>query len=884
MKSLSNLAADWPALSALLDEALALPRAQHARWLEALTGERAALRETMAALLAAQAAAETADFLGTLPRSPGLGAAAPQPAAHGTAHPAAHPAAHQAAAGQTVGPYRLLARLGQGGMGEVWRAERVDGPVRRPVALKLPRLAWDGSLAERLARERDILARLEHPNIARLLDAGVDAHGRPYLALELVQGEPIDAWCRAHQAPLSQRLQLLVQVAAAVSHAHAQLVVHRDLKPANVLVTADGQVRLLDFGIAKLLHGEATQDTALTRQAGAALTPDYASPEQIRGEPLSTASDLYSLGVLAYELLAGARPYRLKQGGALPLAQAIAEAEPPLASRAAGTAPLRRALRGDLDAILNRALKKAPLERYPSVEAFADDLERHRRGLPVRARPDTWRYRGGRFVRRHRAAVAAGALLAASVLAGVTATTWQALEAARQRDRATAELVRQEAVSDLFIETIARVNGLAQGDGAALVAGGGVPAVLRRTLDEVAPRYAEQPGAWGALLDAVALQLNYANDFEGALAVGQRALAHHKAQGGSTRRVLLMASMVGRTLRRLGRLAEAEAVQRAHVDWAPGADDEDTQASRLLLQADWCELLVVLARRPQARQQLDRSLAEAEAGQRGDPVHLRLMRSMALYHLGFDDAAAATMARRAADALAANEAADDDQRAALMVVLADAHAGQGQAALAEPLFGQAQALYQRVFGPLHRATLVNLGWRALMLARLGRGAEAQAALIAHADALRPAGSPETEAVRSARDVLRAWRVAVAQQQGDRATAVALVGTPIGVLMDSRRNADAETLLGSQARALAAAGRPGDALALLDQAQQHWPSGDAPNAARLRLTLHRAQALFDAGRVAEAREQAQQVRALALAQAGAPNAVADRADALLAAWR
>ena len=209
--------------------------------------------------------------------------------------------------GALVGPYRLLRELGIGGMGAVWLAERADGTLKRQVALKLPRAAWSRGLAERMARERDILASLEHPHIARLYDAGTDAQGRPFLALEYVEGQPIDVYCHERALNIPARLQLLLQVAHAVAFAHSRLVIHRDLKPSNILVTADGQVRLLDFGIAKLMEGDRTQETQLTQLAGRALTLDYASPEQIRGEPIGTASDVYSLGVVAYELLAGAK-------------------------------------------------------------------------------------------------------------------------------------------------------------------------------------------------------------------------------------------------------------------------------------------------------------------------------------------------------------------------------------------------------------------------------------------------------------------------------------------------------------------------------------------------------------------------------------------------
>jgi len=431
-----KLHGDWPALSALLDEALALPAAERGAWLAARGSDQSGLHERLAGLLASAAAVETDDLLAALPRF-----GAPAADAGDGVDPLAEPKP-----GDAIGPYLLLAALGQGGMGTVWLAERADAQPRRKIALKLPHLGWVPGLAERLARERDILASLEHPNIARLYDAGVDSLGRPWLALEYVDGVPIDRFAAERALALRQRLELVLQVAAAVAHAHTRLVVHRDLKPSNILVTAGGEVRLLDFGIARLLQDESGEATELTRLAGRALTPDYASPEQIRGEPIGTASDVYSLGVVAYELIAGTRPYRLKKGtGAISLAAAIAEAEAPLPSRVAADPGLRRALAGDLDAILNKALKKDAGERYASVAAFADDIERHLRRVPVAARPDRLGYRARKFVSRHAVPVTAGMLVAIALLVGSGLALWQAREA--RLEAARAEQVKNFALS-----------------------------------------------------------------------------------------------------------------------------------------------------------------------------------------------------------------------------------------------------------------------------------------------------------------------------------------------------------------------------------------------------------------------------------------------------
>ena len=441
-------AASWNAFSALLDQALELAPPKRLAWLDTLGPEHAALKPALRAVLERGAGVETLRWLDTLPRSDG--AALPFDG------PELQPDA-------LIGPYRLLRELGVGGMGSVWLAERADGTLKRQVALKLPRASWARGLAERMARERDILASLEHPNIARLYDAGTDAQGRPFLALEYVEGQPIDIYCRERGLGVRPRLALLLQVAHAVAFAHSRLVVHRDLKPSNILVTADGQVRLLDFGIAKLMEGDRTQETQLTQLAGHALTLDYASPEQIRGEQIGTASDVYSLGVVAYELLTGARPYKLKRGSAAELEETIATVDAPLASATATDPSARKELRGDLDAILNTALRKVAQQRYASVDAFAQDIERHLRGEPVLARPDSTGYRLRKFVGRNRLAVGAAAAVLVAVLTGATVALWQAriaVEQARiareQGEAARKEAKRAQAVQTFLLDIFKR--------------------------------------------------------------------------------------------------------------------------------------------------------------------------------------------------------------------------------------------------------------------------------------------------------------------------------------------------------------------------------------------------------------------------------------------
>ena len=328
MSKLDLDAQTWSQLNRLLDDALDRAPAERTDWIESLAPEFDRLKPHLRDLLSRAGEIETHDFLNTLPRVV-LSAAvvAEGPARLGNA-------------GDVFGPYRLLRELGHGGMGTVWLAERTDGLIARQVALKLPHGNWRrAGLAERMARERGILATLDHRNIAKLFDAGVTPDGQPYLALEFVEGVSIDVYCATGDAGeplgLKARLQLFRQVADAVAYAHGKLVVHRDLKPANILVTRDGGARLLDFGIAKLLEDGEARETRLTEFSGRALTPDYASPEQINGEPLTVVSDVYSLGVILYELLTGARPYKLKRDSRGALEEAILRADAARPSEAA---------------------------------------------------------------------------------------------------------------------------------------------------------------------------------------------------------------------------------------------------------------------------------------------------------------------------------------------------------------------------------------------------------------------------------------------------------------------------------------------------------------------------------------------------------------------
>ena len=439
---------EYARLSVLLDELLETAPADRDRRLSELERLEPAAARWLRQVLAAQGSERLNDFLET-----GDFLARERSARTGS---------DDALVGRAFGPYRILSLLGHGGMGSVWLADRTDGLFTRRIALKLVHPALMGHvMMERLAREREILASLTHPNIARLLDAGIAADGQPYLALEYVAGTPLTTHCDAQCLSVRERLILLRQVLSAVQYAHAHLVIHRDLKPSNILVSQDGAVHLLDFGIAKLATDTgAAPATELTLLGGRVLTPDYAAPEQIAGGPITTAVDIYALGVMLYELLTGERPYRPRRDSRGALEEAILAQETiapsrldlsGAAARARGASPrkLARALSGDLDTIVLRALRKNPAERYATVNALAEDIERFLRGEAILARRDSFIYRARKFAWRHRVAIGVTGAVLLTLAGGLAATTYEARIASAQRDAAL------EADRRLLIQTAA---------------------------------------------------------------------------------------------------------------------------------------------------------------------------------------------------------------------------------------------------------------------------------------------------------------------------------------------------------------------------------------------------------------------------------------------
>ena len=413
-------ASDWRKVFELLDSAFEVPAPERTAWLETLHDVPAPLADALRELLALKERQGTREFLQQLPQftlTPDDPAMAETP--------------DTAVAGDQIGPYRLITRLGRGGMSSVWAAERTDGLLKRRVALKLPHVSWAlPELKERMARERDILASLEHPNIARLYDAGILEDGRPYLALELVDGRPIDVYCAERGADVHSRVAIALQAARAVAYAHSRMVVHRDLKPSNILVDHAGQVRLLDFGISKLLELQPGESPQATQFGSRAFTPDYASPEQIRGESVTASTDVYSLGVVLYQLLSGALPYPPRAPGK-PIDETLPRADPPPPSATAPERALGQALRGDLDTIVLKAMKSAESERYSGMQALAEDLERFLHGAPVLARPDSTWYRLRKYTARNRVALRA---VAAAVTLTLAVSVGLAIHRSRQQN------------------------------------------------------------------------------------------------------------------------------------------------------------------------------------------------------------------------------------------------------------------------------------------------------------------------------------------------------------------------------------------------------------------------------------------------------------------
>lgn len=440
----------WSAVRALFEEASDRPPAEREAFLTSACAGDADLKREVETLLRSDS--EAAEFL-------------EKPAAE-----AVHAATdgREIVSRRRVGVYEIIREIGRGGMGAVYLGSRADSEYRREVAIKILPFGLDSDFSvERFRNERQILAGLQHPCIASLYDGGTTEDGLPYFVMEYVKGEDVLSYCDRRKLTIAARIQLFRRICSAVHYAHQNLVVHRDIKPGNILVSEEGDPKLLDFGIAKLLDPQASP-SGLTGVSSRIMTPGYASPEQVRGERITTASDVYSLGVLLYALLTGRQPYVVSATSPDAIIRSVCETEPlrpslavvrqeegsASAAEARSTTPrgLRRTLNGDLDNILLAALRKEPQRRYQSVEQLSEDIRRYLAGLPVNTRPDTLRYRAGKYLTRHKALFAAGSLVTASLIGGLITTSWQARVARRERQRAEHRFddVRKLATAFLF--------------------------------------------------------------------------------------------------------------------------------------------------------------------------------------------------------------------------------------------------------------------------------------------------------------------------------------------------------------------------------------------------------------------------------------------------
>ncbi|MFN0180149.1 MAG: protein kinase domain-containing protein [Gemmatimonadales bacterium] len=521
-------------------------------------------------------------------------------------------------AGTQVGPYRIVGQIGEGGMGTVYEAVRDDDQYQARVAIKfLKRYATTDATIARFRRERQILARLSHPNIATLHDGGVTTDGQPFFVMELVEGETLTEFADRRHLGVAARIGLFQQAAAAVDYAHQHLVIHRDLKPGNILVTASGMVKLLDFGIAKLLAPEDEPDHPPATDIGArAFTPDYASPEQLRGEPAGTRSDVYALGVVLFELLVGARPFDLKGKSTAETERTVSEVEPPrpsvrlavgreeaLDERSHGRARAR--LAGDLDAIILTALRKAPDRRYPSAAEFSRDLGRHLAGHPVTARPDGLGYRIGKLIRRRRVEAAAAALAAVALIGGTAGALVQARRAERERARATQ-------VKDFVVDMLGAANPAALGRDVR----------VRDVLDSASSRARRSNDAEfeSDIREVLGNTYNGLGLYDQALAEYHRrlVLSRQRAPGGGIE-AAGSAAQVSTVLENMGRYVEADSVLRLaiaeHERFAP---DDDPKAADYLDQRG--RILARLGRHADAEAPLREALERWRRGGASDSI------------------------------------------------------------------------------------------------------------------------------------------------------------------------------------------------------------------------------------------------------------------------
>jgi len=791
--------------------------------------------------------------------------------------------------GQVVGAYRLNSRIGQGGMGSVWLAERCDGRFEGRVAVKLLNIALVGRAGEeRFRREGTFLAKVTHPHIARLIDAGVSTASQPYLVLEHVNGQPIDRYCDEQSLGIDARIRLFLDVLEAVAYAHANLIVHRDIKPANVLVSVDGQVKLLDFGIAKLLTADAewsgspvVEAAALTREAGAPLTPAYAAPEQLAHGQVTTATDVYALGVLLYVLLSGQHPVGAAVRSPLTLMRAIVEVEPrrmsdvvvgrgetpeALAHHAARcdttVGRLRRMLRGDLDTIVAKALKKSAAERYASVTALADDLRRFLRDEPISARPDTLRYRASRFVRRHLRAVAA-ATVVVLMLGGLTA--FYTARLTTERDRAQREAIKAARVSETLTGLLMGADPIAN---RATADGLTLRGLLDAAAERVQKELVDQPEAQAEIFTVIGRMYRRLGIYDKA--------QHLLEQGLTTGRTAFGPEhpSVAQTLNDLGALA----AEKGDYQTAAATLESALSIRRKIYGPEHTSVADTLA-------ELGRIYQDQGFNQRAEPLHrealairrkavgdehgetaVSLSDLASVLRLKGDLDGAETLLRQSLEVHRKTRGEAHAMTATTLHDVALVTAAKGDVVSAESLFRKAMDVHRKALGENHPLVAVTLNSLSRIFRDQGRLDEAAAALEAALAIARPALGSEHQLI--AIYTINLASVQLARKEPEAAEALLREGLRIRVLspqlIPNRRRIFPEddwsvgatkSLLGAT---LIARGRYSEAEAVLLEARRDLAAASPPSSRDVREAITR---LIDLYVVWGKHDQAAHYRAL-----------------------
>ncbi len=774
--------------------------------------------------------------------------------------------------GERVGPYRLISRIGLGGMGAVYLAARDDATFQQRVAIKLVNDGLYGRLTYgRLRAERQMLATLEHPNIARLLDGGTASDGTPYFVMEYVDGIPLDVHCDSHRLDVPARLKIFTAICAAVQCAHQNLIVHRDLKPSNILVTPDGTPKLLDFGIAKLLDVErATHTVAVTEASIRLMTPNYASPEQVMGAPITTGTDVYALGLLLYELLTGKRPFefasfrlsdieRVLTSTPVPLPSTAVlckdlgkgvvakdQAERLSAARSSSPQRLHRLLRGDLDVIAQKALHLEPQRRYASAEQLSGDIANFLAGRPITAQRDTWNYRAGRFIARYRLAVGASTAFVL-LLIGFAATMYvQSQRIAQERDRATAEEVRATTVSSFLVDLF-ELSDPTQSRGSTVTA--------REILDAGARRVTEglrdQPVTQATLLETIGRVYGNLGLYQSAEHAASQVLSlRRQFRDADHPEIVAALTLLGEALVQQGnyrdaepRLAEALAMQQ-RLQMEPKSEAQITQ---ILGQARQLE-----GRYEEAEALFRRSLALYQAGpDQQDPAVSSVLNFLAqMLERKGDLKGAIAMTREALEMDRMLYGADHPQVGIQLHNLAYYLYESGDLVAASPMFEESLALLNRVLGETHPDTIRALGSHGRYLQRSGRLDEAETALrdaLKRQLAIRAGDDPEIGYDRVMLGLLL-------EEQGSNGEAEEQLRLALAVF-DARLPPDHQyvgSVLTALGRLLATTGRGEEAEPLLKRALAIWQAQLPANSPEIAFThAALAKVAADSGRRDEA---------------------------------